>query len=158
MELLEACKQLDLHTTLDTCGLASWQTIDQIRPYVDLFLYDIKLMDDDQHIQFTGVSNHQILDNLKRLSNLGSEITLRVPIIPGITDSRENLHHIAEFAAALPGVCSLDLLPFHTTAQSKYENLQLDYQALSIKAPDMLVMQNFASQLERYGLNVRIGG
>jgi pyruvate formate lyase activating enzyme len=157
LELLKASKRLELHTALDTCGLASWETLDRVRTYVDLFLYDLKLTDDRQHRKFTGVSNRLILDNLEKLANSGHNITVRVPVIPGITDGAENIRTIGSLAARL-GIGQVDLLPYHPTAQGKYERLNKAYALPDIQTPGNGAMQKMASQLAGYALNVTIGG
>ena len=133
LALLAACKQAEFHTTLDTCGFASWGTMDRIRPFVDLFLYDLKFMDPARHKKHTGVDNARILENLQRLSKLGHDIVIRVPIIPGINADAENLHAIGKFAAGLPSLHRVDILPYHRAAINKYERMHRTY-----KFPELL--------------------
>lgn len=156
--LLQSCQRREIHTALDTCGFAPWETIDRIRPYVDLFLYDLKLMDDDTHRRFTGVSNHRILTNLEALSEHGHGIILRIPIIPGINDDEENVGQIAEFAAKLPCLAGIDLLPYHTTASDKYERLGLAYELQETHPPSTEILTHTAGLLRKFGLQVKIGG
>ena len=122
-DLLRACQAQGLHTTLDTCGFAPWEALDDVRQYVDLFLYDLKLMDNARHRAFTGVSNRPILENLRRLSRTGHSIVLRVPVIPGINDDEENLRAMGAFAADLPHLERVDLLPYHRIGRDKYRRL-----------------------------------
>jgi pyruvate formate lyase activating enzyme len=121
--LLRACKAQGLHTALDTCGYAPWEVLDDIREDVDLFLYDLKLMDDARHRRFTGVSSNPILENLQHLSWCGHRIVLRVPIIPGVNDDEENLRQMGGFAADLPSLERIDLLPYHRIGRDKYQRL-----------------------------------
>jgi pyruvate formate lyase activating enzyme len=121
--LLRACKAQGLHTALDTCGYAPWEVLDDIREDVDLFLYDLKLMDDARHWRFTGVSSKPILENLQHLSRCGHRIVLRVPIIPGVNDDEENLRQMGGFAADLPSLERIDLLPYHRIGRDKYQRL-----------------------------------
>ena len=111
--LLRAAKARGIHTVLDTCGHASWKSLDRLRRDVDLFLYDVKLMDDARHRLFTGASNRRILENLRALAARGHDIVLRVPVVPGINDDDENLEAVRRFAASLPALAGLDLLPYH---------------------------------------------
>ncbi len=122
-ELLRACKAAALHTTLDTCGFAHWDVVESVRADVDLFLYDLKLIDDVRHREVTGASNVRILENLRRLSRKGHRIVLRVPIIPGINDDEETVHAIGAFAAELPSLERVELLSYHRIGQSKYRQL-----------------------------------
>ena len=158
LALLQACKRAELHTALDTCGLASWQTLDTVRQYVDLFLYDLKLLDDVLHRQFTGMSNETILANLRALSEKGHTIVLRIPIIPGVNDNELTLSQIAEFAATLPHLAGVNLLPYHPTASDKYHRLGRVYQLQDAHPPSTKDMEQFADLMRRYGFPVRIGG
>jgi pyruvate formate lyase activating enzyme len=158
LALFQACHEREIHTALDTCGFAPWETLDHVRPFVNLFLYDLKLMDDARHYEFTGVSNARILDNLRRLSALGHDIVLRVPVIPGINDDEENLRQIAAFAAALPQRHALDLLPYHRTAIDKYERLGRAHGLQNIHAPSGVWTSQVAATLRTFGLHVEIGG
>lgn len=156
--LLQACKEKGIHTAVDTCGFATWQVLDSVRPHVDLFLYDIKLMDDGKHREFTGVSNQLILQNLQMLSSLGHNIFLRVPIIPGINDDAENLYQIGMFAAALPRVRRVDILSYHHAGIDKYERLNKTYVLPEIRPPSDERMSEIQQALEEHNLQVKIGG
>jgi pyruvate formate lyase activating enzyme len=157
-ELLKACKALEIHTTLDTSGYAPWKTVDSIRGDVDLFLYDLKLMDDIRHREYTGVPNGLILHNLRALSERGHNIILRVPVIPGITDDTKNLNEIGEFAATLPRLERVDILPYHPSAQGKYERLGKPYRLAGTQTPTDERMDGIAHLLGQYNLVVKIGG
>ncbi len=122
-ELLESCRREGIHTALDTCGFTSWEALDHVRELVDVFLYDIKLVDNAEHLRYTGVSNHTILHNLERLAAYGHNIILRVPLVPGITDSQANLRQIGELAARLPAVRRVELLPFNDAVTGKYAHV-----------------------------------
>ncbi len=158
LALLRACKAGELHTALDTCGLTTWETMDSIRQYVDLFLYDLKLMDEAKHQQFAGVSNVTILTNLQALSRRQHHIVVRVPFIPGINDDEENLRQIGIFAASLPHLDGVDLLPYHATAKDKYERLHRGYELSETRPPSSERLHAAASLLETFGLRVKIGG
>ncbi len=157
LELLCACKEKEIHTTVDTCGYVTWHTFDTIRPYVDLFLYDLKLMDKARHEKYTGVSNRLILENLRALTGRGHQVIVRVPVIPGITDDDENIHQIGRFAASLP-VLRLDLLPYHNIAAGKYGRLNRDYALTEVQPPTVAHMEQIAETLRGLGLSVKIGG
>ena len=154
--LLVACKERNLHTTLDTSGYASWMVMDKIRPFVDLFLYDLKLMDDIRHRRYTGVSNRKILTNLNRLSELGHQITIRIPIIPGINDDVANLRQTGSFLASLPVRHPVELLTYHQSGLAKYVSLGLDYRLPGILPPDSHRMEVLAGILQDSGLQVTV--
>jgi len=124
--LLNECRQEGIHTAVDTCGYAPWPVLQKAAKEADLFLYDLKIMDDASHIQHTGFSNKMILENLKHLADTGADIIVRVPLVPGITDNEENIKQISEFVASMKNL-SIDLLPFHNIAESKYERLGKRY-------------------------------
>jgi len=155
-ELLRSSKALGLHTAVDTSGYAPWQAFDQIRSYVDLFLFDLKIIDDERHRQFTGVSNEGILFNLKTLADLGHRIVLRVPLIPGITDDEENLQAIGEFASTLQNLECVELFPFLKTAEEQYERLGKSYRMATV-SPMTEDRLGFVKHLfEQFGLTTNI--
>ena len=125
---LQRCHEKGIHTAIDTCGLAKWSVFETILPYIDLVLYDVKHMDSSKHRQFTGVDNGLVLENLKKISRMGKSIWLRVPLIPGYTDSQENLHRIAEFARDLESVEKISLLPYNTASGAKYLSIGKKYE------------------------------
>jgi pyruvate formate lyase activating enzyme len=126
LESLKACADAQIHTVVDTSGYASTQVIEKIAPFTNLFLFDLKLIDDKLHRSFTGVSNVLILRNFDWLLEHDSHLRVRIPIIPGVTDSPENLTGIATFLKTrnFPWK-DVDLLPFHATAGHKYASLGL---------------------------------
>ena len=158
LPLLQAVKARGIHTALDTSGYCSWNALNEVRPFVDLFLYDLKLMDDTRHRQYTGVSNALILQNLRELSNQGCTLRVRIPIIPGINDSDKNLRASGEFLASLPGLQRVDILAYHNSAEAKYQNLGMTYSLPGIKSPAGERMEEIAAKLRGFGLQVSIGG
>jgi pyruvate formate lyase activating enzyme len=158
LALLRACQEREIHTALDTCGFAPWETLDRVREHVDLFLYDLKLMDDDGHLKFTGVSNELILRNLQALSRRGHDVVVRVPVIPGINDDDENVRRIGTFAAALPSLQRVDLLPYHHAGSEKYHRLHKVYELPDARPPSDGRMAEIGQVLRGFGLHVKIGG
>ena len=126
-EMLVACKEKGLHTVVDTSGYASLDVLKQIARHTDLFLYDLKVMDDELHRQLTGVSNQLILSNLSYLVQEGYSVRVRIPIIPGVSDRLENINDtiafLSKFGKSLQGV---DLLPYHRTAHHKYDRFGIE--------------------------------
>jgi pyruvate formate lyase activating enzyme len=158
LALLQACQAKEIHAALDTCGFAPWETLDAIREHVDLFLYDLKLMDGAKHRDFTGVSNELILKNLQALSQRGHDIVLRVPIIPGINDDDANIRQTGAFAAALPHLSRVDLLPYHHTGVDKYNRLDRAYGLPETRPPSSERLASIAQTLRGFGLQVKVGG
>ncbi len=156
-ELLAGARARGLHTALDTCGYATWETVDAVRRDVDLFLYDVKLMDDARHRRFTGVSNEPILRNLRALSERDHRVVLRVPVIPGVNDDDANLDALAAFARALPRLDGVDLLPYHHIGADKYARLDRTYPLADVDPPAPEHVARIAARLASRGLPVRPG-
>ena len=158
LDLLRACRERGIHTAVDTCGFCAWEHLDAIRKHVDLFLYDLKLMDEARHGQLTGASNDLILANLETLSRAGHSILLRVPVIPGANDDDDNVRQIGRFAASLSPFYGVDLLPYHNTAVEKYKRLDRLYELAEAGPVSADRMADVAQILRGFGLAVRMGG
>jgi pyruvate formate lyase activating enzyme len=156
--LLDACKKLELHRTVDTSGFAETHTLLEAATRTDLFLYDLKHMDSEKHARFTGVSNEIILNNLEALSRQETDIIIRFPIIPGFNSDQENIDKTGAFIASLPGVSRINILPYHCTATVKYKNLGLDCNASDLAKPTCGLLESVANRLKTYKLTVSIGG
>ena len=122
--ILAGCRERGIHTAIETSGACSWERLEGLLAHTDLVLYDLKLIDEEAHRRWTGVSNRQILDNASRLD--GREVQVRVPLIPGITDTGANLRGLFDFMQQ-HGLSQVALLPFNPSAAAKYEWLGLDY-------------------------------
>jgi pyruvate formate lyase activating enzyme len=123
--VLEGCRAEGIHTALETCGACAWEELERLLRHTDLVLYDLKLMDDDEHRRWTGASNRQILENAARLN--GHNAQVRVPLIPGVTDREENLRAIFRFMREV-GLGRVELLPFNPSSKAKYEWLGLPFE------------------------------
>ena len=156
--VLAECRARDIRTALDTTCYAPWEVIEEISPLVDLFLIDLKHMDPTVHRRLTGESNELILRNLKRLSRMGKEITVRLPVIPGCNDDDTNVAATGEFVARLESVTRIDVLPHHEAAQGKLARLAEQYELLQAEPPTGEQISRLAGKLEHYGFNVKIGG
>jgi len=156
--VLQACRQREIHTALDTTGYAPPEILASIMEDVDLFLYDLKLMDDSAHEKYTGVSNEPILANLRILAECGKKIIIRFPLIPGITDAPENLVKITDLAASIPSIEAIHILPYHQTAGEKYRRLNMDNRLSDLRPPSPQQIETVRIQLEKSGLPVHIGG
>jgi pyruvate formate lyase activating enzyme len=158
LALLQACKEKDIHTAVDTSGFAPWKVLESIAPYVDLFLYDLKTMDDARHREFTGVSNALILRNLRSLAERGYTLAVRVPIVPGVNDDEDAIRQIGAFAAALPHLSGVSLLPYHRAGVEKYRRLHQAYKLPQTRPPSDERMSELVRTLQGFGLQVKIGG
>jgi pyruvate formate lyase activating enzyme len=158
LALLNQCKTHGIHTAVDTSCCAVLEIIQKIAEKTDLFLCDIKHMDSDIHKRFTGVGNNLILDNIKRLSEVGKEIIIRIPVIPGFNDDRGNIETTGQFAALLSHISKVDLLPYNRGGKEKSARLSTDYKLMQPETPDDEKMSSIAEILEKYGFKVKIGG
>lgn len=156
-DLLAGCHARGLHTVLDTSGEASWDTVDRIRGLVDLFLYDLKLMDDVRHRQATGVSNARILANLTALAARGHAIVLRLPLIEGVNDDDANIGATAAFAAEL-GIRRVTVLPFHALGTAKYARLGRAYPLPDAVPPADERVAQVLGTLRHFGLRAERTG
>jgi pyruvate formate lyase activating enzyme len=119
--LLEVIEQLDgLHVLLDTSGFAEEADFRRVVERCDLVYFDLKLIDEQQHRRYTGRGNLPILHNLQVLAGMGKPYVVRVPLVPGVTDTRDNLAAIARLVSGLPGLVRVDLLPYNRAAGAKY--------------------------------------
>ena len=119
---------------MDTSGFGKRETISEIAPYTDLFLWDFKESDDSKHIEFTGVSNIPIKENLRLVNELGVPVILRCPIIPGLNDREDHFDGIASLAAELDCVKEVNVMAFHKLGDGKYEFFDMENETLDIPA------------------------
>jgi pyruvate formate lyase activating enzyme len=133
LSLLKRCKENNIHTAVDTAGNVSWKYIEEIIPYTDLFLYDVKLFDNAKHKKFTGSGNKLILKNLKRLDTFFEKIIIRIPVIPQVNDSKEEIENISTFLAKLKNIKLVELLSFHQMGEYKYDTLGKEYKVKDLK-------------------------
>ncbi len=122
-EILKACKENGIHTAVDTAGHVPYDQFERIIPYTDLFLYDIKCFDSELHKQYTSLGNELILENFKRLSGTGKPIWVRIPIIPTINDSLEEMIKIKTFLDLCRKPEKIELLSYHALGEHKYSAL-----------------------------------
>ncbi|MEE8576181.1 MAG: glycyl-radical enzyme activating protein [candidate division Zixibacteria bacterium] len=157
-ELLSRCRQHRLHTTVDSCGYADWRKFERLLGLTDLFLFDLKLIDDQLHTKHIGVSNLKILANLKKLDQSGAEIVIRLPLIPGITDTSDNLDAVLRFLESLSSVRRIDILPYNRLAEDKVSRFRMNRPKLDMLTQSQAEMEAVARRFDKSGLDVRIGG
>ncbi len=146
VELLKALKKEGIHTAVDTCGFVPRETLDKVIPFTDVFLYDIKAIDENVHIKCTGQSNKLILENLKYIDSQGKSIEVRFPYVPQYND--DQTEKIAAFLSGLKNVKKVAVLPYHNYAGSKYAALGIENTLPKIlpseqeikKAEDLLIL------------------
>lgn len=158
LSLLESFHKRKIHTAVETTGFYSREILQRALSCVDLFLYDLKVIDEEKHIRFTGVSNKSILENLRYLSALEKQIILRIPIIPGYNDTLEDMEALLFFIRDLPCRHEIHLLPYHRLGVLKYEALGKSYFSKDLMPPKAEWMQKLKKSFEKYHMTVRIGG
>jgi len=156
-ELLKRLKQENIHTSVDTSGIMPFNYYERIYKYTDLFLYDIKIIDEEKHKMFTGVSNSIILDNLRKLSKIHNNINIRLPIIEGVNADDEHINALINLIRGL-GIKDINLLPYHDISRHKYKKLDMEYDGQEMSVPTSEKMENFKLRLEDEGYTVKIGG
>ena len=127
--LMKGAKERGIHTALDTSGFARWETVKRVMEYVDIVLFDIKSIDEEKHIHWTGVSNRLILHNLRKMAKNGANIRLRLPIVHDVNYwDLQYPRKVLELARELgDSVSGIDIMPFHSWAERKYEELGRNY-------------------------------
>ena len=158
-ELLTACKKRGIHTAVDTCGFAPSEVLRKIAPLTDLFLYDLKMMDAEKHQFYAGVPNRIILENLEELVVQNCKVRIRIPIIPEVNATAENISETIRFLKSLKGpIEGVDLLPFHATAIGKYKRFEINYNMNKTLKPTASEMDSLKIKFEAAGFEVKIGG
>jgi pyruvate formate lyase activating enzyme len=157
-EILVKCRTNGISTIVDTSGYVPYESFQLILDNTDLFLYDLKLMKDEDHQKYTGVSNKLILDNLKKLNENEVNLRVRIPLIPDITDTYENLDAIGDYVSTFTNYRSIDLLPYNKLAEDKYRRLNQKSKLgkLETQSDDKLI--NIKERLESFGLEVKLKG
>jgi pyruvate formate lyase activating enzyme len=158
LELLRAFSENSINVGVDTCGYIPSENLELILPYVSFFLWDIKIMDEQKHKEFTGVSNRRILDNLNLVAKRNIPVYIRIPIIPGYNDSKENIKATCEFANGLSSLVEVDLLPLHHLGLARYASLDRPYPIMGIPLISDARMREIKSLVESYGLSCNIVG
>ncbi|MFO7934793.1 MAG: glycyl-radical enzyme activating protein [Bacteroidales bacterium] len=158
-ELLQECKRAGLHTTVDTCGFSERVHFEKILPLTDLFLYDLKNMDPDLHRKYTGVDNELILSNADYLLEEDARVIFRIPVIPGINTSEEEISRMILFLVKRSNrFREVHLLPYHPIAGNKYSSLGMRNRLPDLKQPDTEMMDTLKKRFERTGLEILVGG
>ncbi|MGM9624587.1 MAG: glycyl-radical enzyme activating protein [Eubacteriales bacterium] len=146
-ELLCGCRALGIHTAVDTAGDVPWEAFEQVLPYTDLFLYDIKCITPGLHRNFTGVDNARLLDNYKRLLTLGRYVTVRIPMIPECNANDAEFPIIAAFLREFPPD-KVECLPYHAMGENKFRALGMG-EPRTFTVPRAEDMQKYKAMLSQ---------
>jgi pyruvate formate lyase activating enzyme len=159
LRLLDECHKRSVHTCLDTCGYCEPALFKEFMAKTDLFLFDVKVLDREKHIRYTGVDNSLILSNLCQLDDAGINYIIRMPVIPGINDDNENILAMKELMHCLKNPAKeLHLLPYHPMAKNKLRRLGMEDNLDAVPEIDELKLHSLARDFEQAGYRVVIGG
>ena len=158
LAVLNQCQRQRIHTAVDTSCFAEPKIVEMVGEKADMFLCDIKHMDSEIHERYTGVGNDSILNNIRLFSEAGKEIIIRIPVIPDFNDEKVNIEATGKFAASLPGIIRVDILPFNRGGKEKSTRLTAQGKHLQVEIPNEEQMNSIAQNLSKYGFEVKIGG
>ena len=137
-EILKECKSHGIHTAVDTAGHVPYGYFERVLPYTDLFLYDIKCFDSEKHKKYTGVSNELIFSNLKLLLSTQKNVWVRIPIIPSVNDSEEEMLNIKSFLSSCGVPEKIELLPYHAMGEHKYAAIGKEVKMFSVPSEEKI--------------------
>lgn len=157
-ELFRRCKAEGIHTALDTCGQFPPEKLPLVWDSTDLVLFDLKHMDSEAHRRYTGSGNEQVLKNLEAFVRHGNTVCIRIPVIPGYNDTRENLAATAQYVQALDPSMHIDLLPYHRFGEGKYAMLDIPYPLTGVLPPSGEQMQEYRKIFTGRGLDCTARG
>lgn len=159
-QLVKQLHRQGISVTIDTCGFAPYDHFERILPYIDTFLYDVKMIDSTRHKQYTGVENDLILENLKKLSANGAKIYIRIPVIKGVNAEEKHIKETIKWLLEEHiQMKQVNLLPYHNTGSGKYARLEKAYEGENFEVPTNEEMARFAELFKEAGIsNIKIGG
>jgi len=158
-KLLRGAHKRLIHTCLDTNGYCGWSIMERLIDNVDIVLFDLKHLNSEKHRELTGASNDIILKNLALLTKAGTEIWVRIPVVPDFNDDIEYHRDVARFLVELPGkIARVDLLPFHNYCQHKYEWLGIDWKYRDVETVESSFLEIHAEVYREKGLVATVGG
>ncbi len=160
LEALKACRTHGFHTAVDTAGYSSPENYRAIIPYTDLFLFDLKHLDEDRHFELTGVSNKMILDNCMMLVEQAKELMFRIPVIPGINNDHSHMVRMMEFIKNMnkKNIKKISLLPYHKIGSSKYRKFNREWKMEGVEPPSKEELRLLKEMFGETGVKVKIGG
>lgn len=157
-EMLQKCRSGFIPTAVDTTGYVEYDKFETVYDQVDIFLYDLKIVDDDAHLKYTGVSNQLIIENLKKLTERGEKVWLRLPLIPDITDTDKNMGDSLTLARSLKHINQISLLPYNLLGEDKHHKFNLPLELSGLKTQSKEKLDQIARPFIDAGFEVTIGG
>lgn len=153
-DLLIRCKAHDLRTAVDTAGNVDFSLYQEIIPYTDVFLVDLKLWDEKKHQYYTGGSNRRIKENIQKLSDANKRIIIRIPVIGSVNDDLDELSMMADFLKSIPMVELVQLLPYHQYGVGKYDLIGIESEQDAFYIPDSAFMKAALELFQKKGIHV----
>lgn len=157
LELLKRLKSIGINTAIETSGQGKTQDILALSDFLDLILFDLKIMDKDRARGAIGIDMDLVKNNIKLLVKNNKKVIPRVPLIPGYTMDYKNIQYIIDFVMELK-LKTIHILPFHQYGSSKYKFLKRDYKLKDLKPPSEKEVESIKSKMEQYGLKVVVAG
>jgi len=157
LDAVVCCREHGIHTAIDTSGFGDPAALLRIAAHADLFLFDVKTVDESRHEAFTGVGNRLILDNLRALAARHPAVIVRFPLVPGVNDDDAEVRALGRLVASL-GLTRVDVLPYHRAGTAKYHRLNRTYRLDDARPPSVATRERVAQTLEGFGLTVTRGG
>ena len=152
-ELVKGCRKTGIHTAVETCGAFDWETAKETVSLLDFVMFDLKHMDPEIHKTLTGKTNKRILENAQQISKLGIPMLIRIPVIPSLNDSEENITATADFVRdALPSALGIEPLPYHQLGLTKYAALGKAYLLYQVQNPDDALMEQVRNLIVSRGV------
>ena len=160
LEALEACKENGFHTAVDTSGYSTSENFKKIIPFTDLFLFDIKHLDNQKHLEYTSVTNELILKNYLLIIESGNDMMVRIPVIPGFNDDHDHLVMLKDFILHEKNnnLKMINLLPYHKIGSSKYKRFNIPYKMENVEQPSTQRMNELKAFFSGSGVRVKVGG
>jgi pyruvate formate lyase activating enzyme len=155
--ILARCHAEGIHTVVETAANVPWKDLALVLSETDLVLVDVKVMDPARHREAIGATNDRIVANIRRMDGLGLPIIARIPVVPTVNDTADDIRAIAAFIRELNNVQELVLLPFHRLADGKYRSLGLDHRARDLTTPSAEHLAALADAARETGLTVKVG-
>ena len=156
-DLLRGAKERGINTAIESTGFASWDKIEQLAPYLDVYLMDIKHMNSQKHKEFTSQPNELILENARKIAQKFNKLIIRTPVIPTFNATVEEIRAIAKYAKSI-GVNEMHILPYHRLGKDKYYGLNRSYSMEEIEPPSKELMYELLRVVQSEGLKGQIGG
>lgn len=157
--LLMACKQEGINTAIETCGYSKLELVLKVAEFTDLFLFDIKHINSDKHFELTGVRNEQILENLKELLRRKYKVKIRMPLLKGVNDRKEDIEDIMKFLMPFKDYKNfkgIDLLPYHKMGVNKYNQLGIEYPIEGDPSLSNEDLNKIEIWIKKYDLSVKV--